>query len=351
MSTEIVAADRTTAPLLVRARRFVLGPPLPARLPGRVESAIREEQDGSEILVSLMQLAAVTTFAVLYGLSPKGFPPGVPFEPVPVTLAVYAGFTLIRLWLAWQRRLTPWFIALSVVVDITVLMVTIWSFYLQYRAAAGHVPEGADPDVRLHPDRAAHASLRALAGHARRGVRLARLALSRGLRRAGGGQDAELTHSFATYAMSNQILLGAEFDKVVSLLMVTLILAIALLRARKLLFRAVADQLAAAELSRFFAPEVAGRIRDQRHRARARAGGAARGGDPDGRSARLHAAHPGPGAARGDGAAVRIPVAGGRGGQRARRQHRQVHGRRRSGQLRRDRAEPEVRGRRAARRR
>ena len=32
--------------------------------------------------------------------------------------------------------------------------------------------------------------------------------------------------------------------------------------ARKLLFRAVADQLAAAELSRFFAPEVAGRIRD-----------------------------------------------------------------------------------------
>ena len=34
------------------------------------------------------------------------------------------------------------------------------------------------------------------------------------------------------------------------------------MRARKLLFRAVADQLAAAELSRFFAPEVAGRIRD-----------------------------------------------------------------------------------------
>ena len=34
------------------------------------------------------------------------------------------------------------------------------------------------------------------------------------------------------------------------------------MRARKLLFRAVTDQLAAAELSRFFAPEVAGRIRD-----------------------------------------------------------------------------------------
>jgi adenylate cyclase len=43
--------------------------------------------------------------------------------------------------------------------------------------------------------------------------------------------------------------------------MVTMILAIALVRARKLLIRAAAEHQAAAELSRFFAPEVAGRIR------------------------------------------------------------------------------------------
>ncbi|MDX1541600.1 MAG: adenylate/guanylate cyclase domain-containing protein, partial [Geminicoccaceae bacterium] len=58
------------------------------------------------------------------------------------------------------------------------------------------------------------------------------------------------------------ILLGAEFDKVVSLLMVTVILALALHRARKVLIRATAEQMAASELSRFFAPEVAGRIRE-----------------------------------------------------------------------------------------
>jgi adenylate cyclase len=62
--------------------------------------------------------------------------------------------------------------------------------------------------------------------------------------------------------MSYQVLLGAEVDKVVSLMMVTLILTIGLVRARKLLFRAVSDQVAATELSRFFAPEVAGRIRN-----------------------------------------------------------------------------------------
>ena len=90
--------------------------------------------------------------------------------------------------------------------------------------------------------------------------------------------------------MSYTILIGAEFDKIVSVLMVTLILAIGLLRARKPPGPGGREQLAAAELSRFFAPEVAGRISDSRDRARARPGGAARGRDPDGRPARLHAA-------------------------------------------------------------
>ncbi|MFL5335613.1 MAG: adenylate/guanylate cyclase domain-containing protein, partial [Geminicoccaceae bacterium] len=68
------------------------------------------------------------------------------------------------------------------------------------------------------------------------------------------------THSFAEYAMSYDILLGAEFDKIASIVMVTAILALALQRARTLLARAVAEQQAAAGLSRFFAPEIAGRI-------------------------------------------------------------------------------------------
>jgi adenylate cyclase len=61
--------------------------------------------------------------------------------------------------------------------------------------------------------------------------------------------------------MSYEVLLGAEVDKVLSILIVTAILALAPLRSRKLLLRATTDQMAASELSRFFAPEVAGRIR------------------------------------------------------------------------------------------
>ena len=146
------------------------------------------------------------------------------------------------------------------VVDVSVLMVTIWSFHLQYQEPPAMYLKAptlmyafiliALRMLRFEPWLVLLAGLAASAGW---------LALVAYAVLAEGG--AVITHDFATYAMSYQILLGAEFDKVVSLLMVTLILVIALVRTRKLLFRAVSDQLAAAELSRFFAPEVAGRIR------------------------------------------------------------------------------------------
>ena len=262
MTVEIATAARRPAPPLARIRSFVFGPPLPARLPERVQATIRQDQDQTEILVSVLQLIAIASFAALYTLTPKAFDPGaVPFEPVPVTLAVYAGFTLVRLWLAWQRRLQAWFLALSVVVDISVLMVTIWSFHLQYQEPPPIYLKAptmlyafiliALRTLRFEPWLVMLAGATAAAGW---------LALVAYAVLAGGG--AQITHDFATYAMSYQVLLGAEVDKAVSVMMVTLILTVGLVRARKLLFRAVTDQVAASELSRFFAPEVAGRIRD-----------------------------------------------------------------------------------------
>jgi adenylate cyclase len=261
MTTELAVAERTEVPLLARVRGFVFGPPLPARLPERVQATIKQEQDQTEILVSVLQLLAIAAFAALYTLTPKAFDPqAVPFEPVPVTLTVYAGFILLRLWLAWQRRLAAWFLALSVVVDITVLMVTIWSFHLQYQEPAPIYLKAptmlyafiliALRALRFEPWLVLLAGTTAAAGW------LALVAYA-----VLGEGGAQITHDFATYAMSYQVLLGAEVDKVVSLMMVTLILTIGLVRARKLLFRAVSDQVAATELSRFFAPEVAGRIR------------------------------------------------------------------------------------------
>src|SRR4030095_10773119 len=53
----------------------------------------------------------------------------------------------------------------------------------------------------------------------------------------------------------------AEADKIIAILLTTAVLAVAIARARHLLIRAVSEGAAARDLSRFFDPGVAARIR------------------------------------------------------------------------------------------
>ncbi len=66
-------------------------------------------------------------------------------------------------------------------------------------------------------------------------------------------QRVKVTHDFAVYAMSYSVLVGAELDKVVSIVVVTLILALAPHRARGLLARTLREQQVAADLSQHLA--------------------------------------------------------------------------------------------------
>lgn len=244
---------------LERANRVLFGPPLPAAMPARVADAIAREQARSEILVSLIQLGAIVLFAVLYSLTPKAFPPNVPFEPVPIALALYALFTFWRLNLALKERLTRPILAFSVVVDIAILMLTIWSFHLQYQAPPALYLKAptlmyvfiliALRTLRFEPAFVILAGASAAIGWL---VLVAYAVLD--------ADGVRITRDFSEYMMSYSILIGAEIDKVVSILMVTAILALALHRARKLLVRAAVEGQAASDLKRFFAPEIAGRI-------------------------------------------------------------------------------------------
>lgn len=245
-------------PAVVSATRDVLGLGQVA-VPPRVAAAIRHDQETSEILVGLTQIGAIVMFAILYALTPKAFPPSVPFEPVPWTLGFYAGFTAIRLYLAVRRALPRWFLRLSVVLDIAVLMLTIWSFHIQYQAP---------PSVYLKAPTFAYAFIMIALRALRFEVGLVLLAGASAMLGwailigwAVADPRTRITHSFLDYATSPDLLLGAELDKLVAFTAVTLITALAIARARQLLARAVAEQQAASELSRFFAPDVARTIR------------------------------------------------------------------------------------------
>ncbi|MFP6744839.1 MAG: hypothetical protein VCB77_06595 [Alphaproteobacteria bacterium] len=106
-------------------------------MPARVAGQIEREQEDSEILIGWMQFAGVTFFAVVYTIAPKTFDADVMFAPVPWALGIYFLFTVVCLFLAHGRRLPPWMVTLSVIIDMAGLLVTIWSFHLQYEKEPG----------------------------------------------------------------------------------------------------------------------------------------------------------------------------------------------------------------------
>jgi len=240
--------------------RTLLGEDVEGGLTVRVKAAIQRQQDQSEILIACVQLFLVITFGTLYFLSPKTFSADAMFAPVPYALSAYLLFTLARLAFACFWRLPAWFLSLSVIADMSLLMFLIWSFHIQYgQAASFYLKAPTLLYVFIF------IALRALRFDMRY-VLLAGITAAIGwiillgyAVYAGEGMS-DVTKDYVLYTMSHKILLGAEFDKVISILVVTFILALAIIRARRLLINSVAQATAAADLSRFFSPEIAEQI-------------------------------------------------------------------------------------------
>ncbi|MFO1154726.1 MAG: adenylate/guanylate cyclase domain-containing protein [Rhodospirillales bacterium] len=236
--------------------QFVFGKRGERRIPDRVSRAIAQQQAQSEILIGWVQLLLVAFFIALYVIAPKTSA-GTPFTPVPYVLAAYVAFTLVRLAVAHRGRLPAWFLFGSIVVDTTLLIGLIWSFHLQY---------GQPPSFYLK----APTLLYVFIFIALRMLRFDPIyVVASGIAAAAGwlillwyalAHDGVVTRDYIRYLTSNVILIGGEVDKIITILLVTAILAVALVRARRLLVRAVTDATVARDLTRFVAPEVARRI-------------------------------------------------------------------------------------------
>ena len=229
-------------------------------LPARLLKSIQDQQERSEILISIIQLAIVSIFALLYALSPKTFSQDVDFAPVPWVLGIYFGFSLIRLRLALHRKLPDWMLYLSAAVDIALLLGLIWSFHLQYEQPPSFYLKAptllylfifiAIRALHFDPRFVIATGVSAAVGWA---LMVAYVLLS-------DPADMMITRNYVEYMTSNSVLIGAEFDKIVSILMVTGVLGLALHRARKLLIESVIEGSAARDLSRFVPHEVAQQV-------------------------------------------------------------------------------------------
>lgn len=231
-------------------------------LPARVQRLVDAEEEKSERLITWVQLAVLALFAALYFLAPR--PPDAAatmFEPVPLVLAPYALFTLLRLGLTHRGFMPGWFLVLSMLVDVTMLWALIWTFHLDYGQPAGFslkVPTFIYIFVfiavrALRFDARFVASMGAFAAVG--WVGLVAYAL------AAGGPET-ITRNFVEYLSGPYILIGAEFDKVVTIAVVTGVLSLAVWRGRRTLLTAVREEAAGRDLRRFLSDGVAEAVTD-----------------------------------------------------------------------------------------
>ncbi len=229
-------------------------------LPSTIRATIKRQQDGSERLIGWIQLVILTTFAALYIAAPKTAPTGAEFEPVPVFLGAYFIFTCLRLWMAYKTSLPFWFLVISILMDMALLLGLIWSFHLQYMQPPSFYLKAptllyififiALRALRFEPGYVLLSGIIGAAGWL--------VLVVYAITDAAGG--SVITRNYIEYLTSNSVLLGGEVDKIMSIMVVTIVLTLAIARARKLLIQSIVESSTAENLAHFVPGEIADRI-------------------------------------------------------------------------------------------
>ena len=244
--------------------RVLRGGPDASTLPEAIRRRIAERDWASERLLRGIQLLIIVFFGVLYAVSPKTFEEGS-LSPTPFVLAAYFVLAVIGLVWGYLREPPDWASYVSIVFDFALLYGLIVSFHHQYGQPATFLLKApallyvfifiALRALRFDPKFVVFAGLVAAAGW------VAVIFYVRQVDRA----DFVLTRSYVEYLTSNALLVGAEVDKIISMLAVTAVLAMAVNGSRSLLITAVSEEAAATGLSRFFDPGIARAIRAGGH--------------------------------------------------------------------------------------
>ena len=242
-------------------RKHFFGATPRRELPKRVQTALAERERANEIMARLIQLTIVILFSLIYAVSPKTSPDEA-FSPVPYVLGAYLAVSLIGLVWSIRMQLPHWAVYGSILFDFGLLYGLMISFHIQYMQPASFILK-------------APTLLYVFIFIAIRALRFeARFVIAAGAFAAVGWAvmifyvtlidpgDNMLTRSYVDYLTSNSILIGAEVDKIMSILLVTAVLTLVVNASNNLLVSAVREQVAARDLSRFFDTSIASGIRD-----------------------------------------------------------------------------------------
>ena len=247
-------------PSLREGRHLLLREKTAGPLPERIVKLVAAKDRESERLLCLVQFGLAATLGILYLVTPRPKDVGMMFlAPVPITLIVYALFIWCRAILVRRGPLPAWGVLVSIAADIALLFGLIWSFHISYGQ-----PPAFSLKVPTYVYIFVFVAIRALRFDYR-------FVLAAGVIAAAGwsaltlvtisvSEPGTVTRSFTNYILGNRILIGAEFDKVFALLIVTAILALVARRSEQTLIAAVSKEAAVREISRFLSSGVADQI-------------------------------------------------------------------------------------------
>lgn len=228
-------------------------------LPKRIQVDLEELQYKSEMLVAIVQCGIILLLAAIYFSSPSGHAPDAPVRSAPLGLGLFAILVLVRFWFAYSRQLTPLFLGFSVTAEMSLLMFTIWTYHLQFEAMNTvnikntHINYVfvliALRGLRFEPIWVILSGITAAIGWI--------VMVTYTLYEAGSGI---ITWDYVTYVSTRSLHPGGEFDKILTILLITGITAYTLKRGRDTLLTAVSKTQATKDLSKFFDSDVASKI-------------------------------------------------------------------------------------------
>jgi len=232
-------------------------------LPDRVQASLRERERANEVVVRIIQLAIVIMFSILYSLAAKTSQEAN-FRPVPYVLSAYIVLSVVGLIWSIRAELPSWSVYCSIFFDFILLYSLMISFHFQYEQPASFILKAPTllyvfifislRALRLEWKYVAAAGIIGAIGWA---LVVLYVTMSE-------AENTMITRSYVQYLTSNSILIGAEVDKIISILAVTGILTLVVNGSSNLLVTAITEQAAAKDLSRFFDKRVAQDIRSSR---------------------------------------------------------------------------------------
>jgi adenylate cyclase len=229
------------------------------RLPPRVQALVDTELQRADIFGAWIVFGLAAFLGALYLVAPKARDVMIGVPPVPIVAALFLILSLVRLRMAYRAPLSRTAQIVFIIADFALLYGLIWSFHLHYGQPAAFYLKAptflfvflliAVRTLRFEPVAVLVSGLTAAAGW----VLMAAYALN-------NTPAPTVTRDFITYMTGNLVLVGAEVEKIVAILLVTGVLTLTIVYGRRQLVLAASETTAKDDLSLFFAPEVAARI-------------------------------------------------------------------------------------------